>query len=226
MDKKQYRAYKFSVKSLSEIKEVDGIKVATATGYLSVFGNVDAYGDVVRMGAFTKTISENDHFTLLADHTPSIPIGKFTAKEDSYGLLINMEINMEVEAARDKYFLLKQKAIKGLSIGFQTMKEEFEGDIRYLTEIKLWEGSVVTFPANDLSLVTDVRSMSDATAMMKFKLTQVTEAMKDLEAGVGVKCGGEGKESVDIVKTIDEVVTGLMSLRDIAADTTEEEPGK
>jgi len=61
--------------------------------------------------------------------------------------------------AREALELLRQKAIKGLSIGFESIKEAFEGTVRVLSEIKLWEVSVVTFPANDRATVTVVKAV-------------------------------------------------------------------
>jgi uncharacterized protein len=130
------------------------------TGYLSVFGNVDSWGDIVEQGAFRKTLSENSRFPLLNYHDPEQVIGDFEAEEDKVGLRINASLELGVQKAKEKYLLLKRKVLKGLSIGFETIKEEWdkESEVRRLLEVKLWEGSIVTFPANELATVDDVKA--------------------------------------------------------------------
>jgi uncharacterized protein len=52
--------------------------------------------------------------------------------------------------------------VKGLSIGYDNIQANFDGDVRHLTELRLWEISVVTFPMNEQATVTSVKSLSDA----------------------------------------------------------------
>ena len=146
------KEFKFEIKSVNE----DGI----FEGYASVFGNKDSYDDVVEPGAFKKTLQEKKTFPLLWYHSPREPIGIVEeAYEDGKGLKIKGKINLAVQRGKEIYHLLKQGAIKGLSIGFQTVKEAWEGNIRKLKEIKLWEISLVTFPANELALVESVKAV-------------------------------------------------------------------
>jgi hypothetical protein len=130
------------------------------TGYLSVFGNVDSWGDIVEQGAFRKTLKENSRFPLLNYHDPEQVIGDFEGTEDKVGLRIHASLELGVQKAKEKYLLLKRKVLKGLSIGFETIKEEWdkESEVRRLLEVKLWEGSIVTFPANDLATVDDIKA--------------------------------------------------------------------
>jgi hypothetical protein len=57
--------------------------------------------------------------------------------------------------------LLKAKVISGMSIGFETIGEEWDKDnrLRRLTKLNLWEGSIVTFPANEAAQVDAVKSI-------------------------------------------------------------------
>jgi hypothetical protein len=48
--------------------------------------------------------------------------------------------------------------VKGLSIGFDTVKDAMDGTIRRLKEIRLWEGSIVTFPMNEKAQITSVKA--------------------------------------------------------------------
>ena len=134
----------------------------TFEGYLSTFNNIDSYGDVIRQGAFKKTLSERESFPLLWQHDTCEPIGVFDElREDDYGLFVHGVLNQDTQRGREAYALLRQGALDGLSIGFSTVKDSWDGDVRNIQEVRLWEGSLVTFPANDLARVTSVRSRQD-----------------------------------------------------------------
>lgn len=143
-----------------ELKEAD-VGSGHFTGYASVFGNRDSYGDVIEPGAFAKTIDEHDgSVPVLWQHDPDQPIGVSTMmREDDKGLFVEADVSMSPQGkgplAMD---LLKMKAVRGLSIGFEAVQKSTEAGLRRLTEIKLWEFSVVTFPANELALVSGVKS--------------------------------------------------------------------
>lgn len=149
--------YAFEVKA-SDIRE-DG----TFLGYGSIFGNVDSYDDVVAPGAYAMSIADfskgSARLPMLWQHNTSQPIGIFpTLKEDSRGLYLEGAINLDVQAGREAYALLKQGAISGLSIGYRPVTSEYRDDgIRILKEVKLYEISLVTFPANDEARVTGVK---------------------------------------------------------------------
>lgn len=153
-----------------EIREVreDG----TFTGYGSVFGNVDAYGDIVEAGAFAKSI-EKKKPALLWQHDPTQPIGVWEEiSEDKHGLLMRGRLLIgKVAKATEARELLKAGAISGLSIGYMPVKWEYDKDprdsdekakrtVRRLKEIDLWEVSLVTFPANDAARVTGVKNLA------------------------------------------------------------------
>jgi hypothetical protein len=50
--------------------------------------------------------------------------------------------------------------LKGLSIGYDTIDSDFVGDVRQLKELRLWEGSIVTFPMSPEAMVTGIKGMS------------------------------------------------------------------
>lgn len=147
----------FEIKSISDDGEFEG--------HASVFGNVDSYGDVVEAGAFKKTIKDRiskfgkADFPILWNHNPNEPLGVTTSmKEDAEGLAVTGQLNLDVQRAREIRSLMKQGAIKGLSIGYSTIKEKIVDDIRKLKELKLWEWSPVTFPANEAAAVSAVKA--------------------------------------------------------------------
>lgn len=137
-------------------KELD--ENGTFSGYASVFDVKDAYEEIIEAGAFKKTLKESKTFPLLWYHWPENVLGVVEGEEDEKGLFVKGDLNLEVQAAREKHALLRQKAIKGLSIGFTTIKDKIIDGIRYLKEIKLWEVSLVTFQANPKALVEAVKA--------------------------------------------------------------------
>ena len=76
--------------------------------------------------------------------------------------MVKGSLLLEDPTARKAYQFLKAGILKGLSIGFETIKSAFNGDVRELSEIRLWEGSIVTFPMNEAAAVTSVKALSDA----------------------------------------------------------------
>lgn len=152
-------------------------------GYLSVFGNEDSYGDIVDPGAYTKTIAERNSdnpLPFLWQHYTDEPIGIYTRlAEDDNGLYTEFQYAMEVQKAREAHALAKMKAVKGMSIGFTTVKDVIDAGVRRLKELRLWEGSQVTFPANDLAMITAVKSPGELWATIE----RLSAELEDLKKG-------------------------------------------
>ena len=144
-----------------EIKSLDD--EGRGAGYLSFYGNEDSYGDVVDMGAFAKTCQErsaDNPLPFLWQHYSDEPIGVYTRLDphDEKGLYTEFRYALGVQRAREAYELARMKACKGQSIGFTTLKDSTDSKgVRHLHELRLWEGSQVTFPANDLCSITGVK---------------------------------------------------------------------
>jgi HK97 family phage prohead protease len=135
-------------------------------GYAAVFGNVDAQGDVIRKGAFAKTIKERiaaGKVKLMVVHvahgggTREV-IGTVTqAKEDGTGLWIHADFAGDdiSQAQRTK---CKEGHVKGLSIGYVTLRADdvyIDGkSVQELQELKLLEVTLTPFAANELAQVT------------------------------------------------------------------------
>lgn len=139
-----------------EIKEISA--EGTFEGLLSPYGNVDGGGDVVEAGAYAKTLKDQGpERPMLWQHKTDVPIGKLTLEDRADGLWCKGALLMALPEANKAYLLIKSKIVKGLSIGFETIKDSVESGVRHLKEIKLYEGSVVTFPMNEMALITSVK---------------------------------------------------------------------
>lgn len=147
--------FALQVKDLSE----DG----TFTGYGSVNGNVDSYGERVMPGAFAGSLAkhkrEGTSVLMLWQHNPNEPIGIWDdLAEDAKGLWGKGRLIMEVQKAREVHALMKANAIGGLSIGYREIKATPDGNVRNLDELDLREISPVSFPANRRARIEAVKS--------------------------------------------------------------------
>lgn len=139
-----------------EIKAED--EEGVISGYGSVFGNEDAYGDVVERGAFVASLQERMP-KMLWQHDTWEPVGRWTeAREDERGLYLKGRLATKSTKGRDAYELIKEGALDGLSIGYRVSDFEMRGDNRYLKAIDLYEVSLVTIGANAQALIESVRS--------------------------------------------------------------------
>lgn len=132
-------------------------------GYLSTFKGTteaDRDGDYVENGAFTETISEfMKNPVMLVDHYNSVSAlaGRFTkVSEDQRGLFIEAEVSNSPDMLSVRY-KIAEGILKSMSMGgIFYYKEDRKGIFR----VRLWEGSLVSIPANQDALF-QVRSLND-----------------------------------------------------------------
>lgn len=166
-----------------EIKEIaaDG----SFEGMLSPYGNLDSYGDVVKPGAYTKTLQERGNkVPMLWQHKTDLPIGELTLEDRPDGLWCKGQLLMADTVAQRAYLFIKAKIVKGLSIGFESIKDSIENGVRQLSEIKLYEGSIVTFPANESALIASVKGRGEMKGDFNEELTQIQLS----DAGYQMRC--------------------------------------
>ena len=142
------------------------------SAYASVFDNVDSYGDVIRKGAFAKTLesweSSGNTMPLLYGHNFSDPfsnIGAITkAEEDDHGLKISAKIDLDNPTGAQVYRLLKEKRLSQMSFAFDVKEggmAEIDGEHVYeLRELTLYECSVVPIGANQETEILAVKAMA------------------------------------------------------------------
>jgi len=139
-------------------------------GYASVFGVVDQGMDVVERGAFRKSLGSR-RVKMLWQHDMAQPIGVWDEiTEDERGLFVRGRLLKEVDKGREAMALLRAGAIDSMSIGYRTMEAIPEGDgrVRKLTEIDLFEISLVTFPMLPDAKITAVKAISNERDFEKF----------------------------------------------------------
>lgn len=146
-----------------ELKSIDA--KGRFAGYASVFNVVDNQRDIILHGAFSRSIHKGlANVKFLWQHQQDEPIGVLTElREDTHGLYVQGKLLLNVQRAQEAYSLLKEGAISGLSIGYSPVHYSLdpESGVRLLTDVDLWEISLVTFPANQNASVTLLKSNDD-----------------------------------------------------------------
>lgn len=150
------------------------------SGYGAVFGNMDAYGDVIEPGAFAQflaeakagrmpwpsMLSQHGGFGLTADDLTPVGVWDDLA-EDGVGLRVEGSL-AATQRGKDIHTLMGMKprpAINGLSIGYITKesvpRSKPDEPRRRLKRLDLIEISPVTFPANGKAVVSSVKMIED-----------------------------------------------------------------
>lgn len=147
------------------------------SGYASVFGVKDSYGDIVLSGAFVDSLKAHKTAgtmpALLWQHDAREPIGYWSKMvEDEKGLYVEGKLLVDDDPlSRRAYAHLKAGSVSGLSIGFVTLDEEYDAKsaTNNIKQVELWETSIVTFPANTASRVENVRAADSISTIREFE---------------------------------------------------------
>ena len=131
-------------------------------GYGSFFDNKDSDQDIIRKGAYLKTIAENgERVKYLYQHDMMQPIGKMKELyEDQKGLVFVAEIP-KTQLGNDVMQLMKAGVITENSVGIMPIVKEQKNDYREIREVKLYEISAVTLAANDQAKILDVKGLAN-----------------------------------------------------------------
>ena len=161
----------------AEVKDVD-VKRGIVEGYFSTWDIVDAHGDEIAKGAFRKTLQENGpgsktpRIHHLWQHSSTHPLYRFidegTLFEDNKGLFFRSKPS-RTTYGKDVLLLYEDGVINEHSVGIQVVKSERanEGHNR-LMELKLWEGSTVTWGANEDTPMTAMKDLTPEQQAEKF----------------------------------------------------------
>tara|TARA_R110002012_G_scaffold56017_2_gene143132 strand:- start:3910 stop:5805 length:1896 start_codon:yes stop_codon:yes gene_type:complete len=131
------------------------------TGYASVFdkpyGVRDSrgqYNETIKQGAFKKTLKEQDDVRFLVNHD-GIPLartssGTLQLEEDDYGLFVRAELDPSNPTVAEVSSAMKRGDLNEMSFAFAAIKDNFDnnGENREVNEARLFDVSVVTYPAN------------------------------------------------------------------------------
>lgn len=183
----QHKSFRFRVKAIDDSQGL-------IEAYGSVFNNIDEGDDVVRPGAFKRTIQnskarvQSGKATYLAamlwQHDPNQPIGGWTdLTEDAHGLLCKGQIVLSTQLGREAYELIKAGVVDQFSIGYDVPKggQNFDKSTgaRNLTELRLWEVSPVTFAMNQEALLVGVKSRRQKDFNDRYQTAKASDSLTD-----------------------------------------------
>lgn len=175
----------------SQIKDIDqkGRVVVAA----NAFGNVDSQGDISNYGAFAKTLKENfDRVRWLLNHDGNKLLGvPIEGTETPQYLQIVGQLNMEKQLSRDVYADYKLYAEYGKSlehsIGVDPIKYDIQGQVRKVTEWKLWEFSTLTtWGANSNTPMLAIKSEVDWLNLQMEKGDYSDEKFQEIEKHLAI----------------------------------------
>ena len=168
--------------SLSDVKLTKAEGAGRYSGYASVFGGVDSYGDTIVKGAFASTLRNNGTPKMFFDHDWSMPIARIdVAKEDDHGLHIEWEMTPKMSKAADVQAALEHGTLDGLSIGGYVKAGDYD-ETETGRVIRKWanlmEVSVVAFPADAAARVAKGADFAEAIDELK-SLKEIERFLRD-----------------------------------------------
>lgn len=121
-------------------------------GYAAIFDEIDSLGDVVRAGAFARTLRHGPScIPLLWHHEPGRPVGILESiVEDEIGLRVVGRLTADPHAAR-----AVRDGLRGLSFGYRVRHAQMRsgGIVRELLDVDLIEISLTTVAAQPFARI-------------------------------------------------------------------------
>lgn len=222
-----------------ELKATD---LGTIAGYFSTYDKTpDSYGDIIEPGAFTETIKareESGHpFPLCFNHDFSAVIGAVKSIEDTdKGPYIEAEF-LDTTLAQDVRKMLLSGAIYQFSFAYEVKgwrepneEEKKAGVTNVLTKVDVFEISVVTVPANQNAVATEVKTVKTEAEAKDFAML-VSEKGVEFVGADFVKQGRRNRKADEdlINETVKQLNSCILALKSLLEDegaensTTEDE---
>jgi len=169
-----------------EVRETgDGM---TFEGYAAVFNaeseDLGGFREFIAPGAFKRSLQSRNEVKLLWNHDAGEPLasvrgGTLKLIEDARGLKVEARL-ANTSRGRDVAELIRSKTVDSMSFGFSVIKDTWnnDGNVRTLNAVRLFEISLVSFPAYQATAGTvSVRSAQTIDA------DQLADALFKLESG-------------------------------------------
>lgn len=172
--------------------------------FVSVFGNVDSYGDRVAYGAFTDSIGAKLP-KMVWQHDMTRPIGKTIEAIEieagdarlpenlkPYGALyVRGQFNLNTTDGKDAYEHVKFGSVDEYSFGYEEVEVTPLADgTKELNKLNILEWSPVTIGANPLTMTSNVKAMTleeklDVAGALLKQTKSHAEAYADMRAKAG-----------------------------------------
>lgn len=159
--------------------ELKADEVGGISGFFSTYDKTpDSYGDIIEPGAFTETIKKREEtghpFPLCFNHDFSLVIGAVDSiKDTERGPFLEAHF-LDTQQAQDVRKMLLSGAIYQFSFAYDVLErrdpneEETKAGVEnVLTKVDVYEVSVVTVPANQNAVATEIKSIEPETKQGK-----------------------------------------------------------
>lgn len=136
------------------------------------------FRELIRPGAFTKSLQSGRDILCLRDHDTSVLLGRtktqtLELEERADGLHYSVKLP-DTQAGRDLLALAERGDLGGVSFGFQAVNEHWDKDLRELQEVELHEISIVqAWPAYDQTTVSLRSKMIEHNAIRRLWLETI-----------------------------------------------------
>lgn len=168
----------------------------TVSGYAAVFDSPSEplpWTEYVKRGAFTKTIKDGADVRLLIDHT-GVPLartksGTLTLREDDKGLFMEARLDPNNPDAVKMRSALMRGDVSQMSFAFETVKDSWNTDrtVRELKEVRLYDVSIVTYPAYEETSAEIRNSTTSETVIATVASTSLAKAKIAIASARAVK---------------------------------------
>ena len=164
----------------------------TFYGYAAKFNsrseNLGGFYEVIEPGAFSRSLKSRNDVKLLVNHDTGRVLASSRAKtlrlyEDSIGLRVEADLPNTTDG-RDMAELLKRGDLSSMSFGFNVIKDAWnaEGDLRTLKSVRLFEVSIVAFPAYQATEAS-VRGLDKVAQRAQVDADALADVMLRIEEG-------------------------------------------
>lgn len=164
----------------------------TFTGYAAKFNsrseNLGGFVETIQPGAFRKSLRSRNDVKLLVNHDAgrvlaSTRAGTLRLKEDKIGLRVEADLPNTTDG-RDMAELLRRGDLSSMSFGFSVIKDSWsnDGTERSLESVRLFETSIVAFPAYQATEAS-VRAYDQLAQRTNVDADELADAILKLEEG-------------------------------------------
>jgi HK97 family phage prohead protease len=199
-----HMSFEQKVFTLTEMSEQEGLGIIK--GYCSTKNVLDSVGDVIVDGAYADLDVTLKEGFICNSHAHDEPLGYFTKiTEDANGLYFEAQFH-GTDDAEECYKMCRERYEAGkkvtFSIGYRVLDAEygeFEGKAcRFLKKIFVKEASITLVPANENTVLTEVKTRSTQFDSIKGSIDDYTARLKEIHAlGRGEKWLVERKTEAD-----------------------------
>lgn len=158
------RARQFEIRTNDDgTRGLTGYATTWDVAYEVAGGPPYGWTESIVRGAADKTLSEHDDVRFLINHdglpqarSRGLAIDTMTLTADSMGLRVDVpSLDLSNPRAVELLSAIDRGDVDQMSFAFQAMRQEWNADYteRFITELKLFDVSAVTYPANTATII-------------------------------------------------------------------------